>query len=155
MMPSADLPVLKATTQPLTGQSFEFFVAAMASKNGVWQPVNNEIAKSTWSSQIFQQRLQSAGLDISCDLFVLIVLLADGVPGHLVSWTWTLANMAHRIGTNKLTMHHWIADYGTGVPDDDEYSRVWDAQKHPDAQAGNRFDQAVTWQHLLYAVNKQ
>lgn len=132
----------------MSPEATEFFVASQLQHNGVWQELPDIITKSSWHAQVFDQRLKSVGLEISGDLFILILILSMGNPGKLVSWTWTLAHMAVKAKTVRLTVNHWTADYGLGVPDDAEYERVWDAQKCSGI-LGNALDKPQTWAHLL------
>ena len=90
----------------------------------------------------------SPTLDIDIGAQVFCSMIANS-PGKIVMWAHTLNELFVRQG-RKVTLSDWTMSFPFGVPNDDEYDRMWELQK---SEGDNLIDDFNNWS-LPKAVEK-
>lgn len=87
----------------------------------------------------------SPNIKVAQDLLVFLALLSSS-PGIAVMWAYTLHKM-QKPG-ELLTLTEWSASFPYGVPTNEAYRAIWDAQKgrnNGDPKVDNYLDMQETW----------
>jgi hypothetical protein len=67
-----------------------------------------------------------------------------GSLGRAVLWAYAIWKLTKEQG-EPVTFKQILSILGDGVPNDDVYSELWEAQKDPNSPLGNLLDNPVTW----------
>lgn len=149
--------LLDAEQRPMTPEESHIFMAIMmASPEGI-QEMGRELAQKSQAFQILSKRLEFHNVNVELRLQILISSLCK-TPGQVVMWVYTLFLMQE--DRESVSFNDFCGEvnspFAMGVPTDESYSTVWDAQKisrKDQKKAGeavltqdNWLDRLETWQ---------
>lgn len=78
---------------------------------------------------IIKSRLEHAGGSATPPLILFLSHVSKGVPGHMVTWAYTLACIQHKNKLKSVTIEDWAYEFPKGIPVPQAYDKVWDSQK--------------------------
>lgn len=82
----------------------------------------------------------SPKLEVDTAVQIMCTMLCD-TPGKAVIWAYTLNELFVKLG-HEVAMDDWVNEFPDGVPMEEEYQRVWEAQKSGGA---NMIDDFKNW----------
>lgn len=89
---------------------------------------------------IIEHRLRAGNCKMSPLVKLWLVALSEGNPGRAVLWAWTCSHMQMAGDARDILV--WTASFPYGIPTDEEYERIWDAQK---LGGLNQLDDPAMW----------
>lgn len=97
--------------------------------------------------RVLMRRLEAYSISVDKWLIVLISTLCEN-PAYAVIWAYTLKQMQKQFNTNHIDFGTFtrIDAFGDGFPIEEEYKRIWDAQKGDGSFGGNKLDNPIYWE---------
>jgi hypothetical protein len=102
--------------------------------------IERDVLMNSVGALIITNRLKAAGKAIHVALLAWLAAISNGNPGRAVMWAWTCRSLdLNQTHTDILC---WTAAFPLGIPTDEEFERLWDAQKDGGA---NLLDNPELW----------
>lgn len=146
-IPSSIPSLLTAKVQPMTAkQSQTLMSLLLATTNEEFtQGFAQEFGPA---GLVLFQRLDIGKIKITTPLACWLLALSEGNPGRIVQWAFAARELFLKKNQESkghvVDVRDWIDSFPMGVPTEDEYSRLWDAQKTTSFR--NALDNEVVWQ---------
>ena len=108
----------------------------------------SEEMKGNFIYQIMDKRIKHFKIPVNDWLIVFISCIIDN-PAKAVMWVYTLKQMYKQLQREiNLTDFCELRYFGLGIPEEEEYKRIWDLQKvKPDyPKSDNALDDPEYWQ---------
>ena len=134
--------LIGAASRPMNKDESGIMINAMLNP-ALQEPFDASFADELgFSGKVLFQRLKVCSeAKIEKGLAVLIVVMANGNPGNLVMWAYTM----HKMNKGSLiTINDFAEKFPFGVPSEEGFSEVWDSQKDT-VNGGNLIDVSANW----------
>lgn len=145
-IPSSIPSLLTAKVRPMTAEQSQALMSLLL------VPATDEFTQERAqefgpASLVLKQRLDLGKIKITTPLAYWLLALSEGNPGRIVQWAFAARELFLKKNQESkghvVDVRDWVDFFPMGVPTEDEYSRLWDAQKTPDYR--NALDNEVVW----------
>jgi hypothetical protein len=134
--------LIGSASRPMTKDESQIFIGAMMNPT-LEATFDADFADELqFSGKVLHRRLETCStVKITKGLALLIVVMANGNPGNLVMWAYTL----HKMNKGEvLNINDFANTFPFGVPSEEGFSAVWDSQKDS-VNGGNLIDDVKNW----------
>lgn len=134
--------LIGAASRPMNRDESTIMIKAMLSDD-LQKPFDASFAAELgFPGQVLFRRMEvCTKAKIDKGLALMIVIMANGNPGNLVMWAYTM----HKMNKGTLiNINDFAENFPLGVPSEEGFCEVWDSQKDP-VNGGNLIDDAANW----------
>lgn len=133
---------------PMTKEQAKIFLECVMSELMIENELNESNHKQLGlTGEIFYQRLQFQKVKISLQATIFLVLMAEGNPGKIVMWAYTITRMFQKY-KRYITLNELSDSFPMGFPSEEEQGEIWDDQKRKIAPYGNMIDDPNNWKEV-------